>query len=69
MYKLTIDIDDNSERLHNAFKPEEHKSKRSELKVEKKRDNTKIIVTANDATALKAITNSVTNLLEVYEKI
>jgi tRNA threonylcarbamoyladenosine modification (KEOPS) complex Pcc1 subunit len=55
-------------RVYEVLKPEETKTKRFTMSVTKERLTT-IIITATDATALKAITNSTTKLLEIAEKM
>lgn len=69
MYRSTTKCFKDKDLLYQAFKPEEHKDKRSELKVTQEKDHTNITIKAKDAVALRAISNSVTRLLSIYEKI
>lgn len=65
--QATIQVE-NSE-VYKVLKPEETKSERFETKVELKDKKTVVTVKAKDATALKALTSSVLNAIEVNEKI
>lgn len=69
MYTLTLTADDKDNLFYKALKPEETEGKRFGMKVQKTNKQAKILITAADATALKAITASVTKLCEVAEKI
>lgn len=67
MYTITITTEDSD--LYKALKAEETTGKRFEMKVKRAKKNTEITITAADATALKAITSSVTRLCEIAEKV
>jgi len=54
--------------LYDILKPEEATTARFSIQIEKKK-NTIISITAEDATALKAITTSITKLIEVAETL
>jgi tRNA threonylcarbamoyladenosine modification (KEOPS) complex Pcc1 subunit len=69
MYTLTLIADDKDDILYKAFQAEQVETKRFNMKVEKGKQKAKILITAADATALKAITTSVTKLCEIAERI
>ena len=54
--------------LYDVLKPEEAATARFSIRIEKKK-NTIISIIAEDATALKAITSSITKLIEVAENV
>ncbi len=67
MYTATIECD-NNENLYRALKPEAVSTRRFTVTITQA-DNIKITINAQDATALKAITTSLTRLIETAEKI
>ena len=69
MYTLTLTADDKDDILYNAFQAEQAETKRFNMKVQKENQKAKILITAADAIALKAITASVAKLCEIAEKI
>ena len=69
MYKLTITCSDNIEVLQQALQPEIAKGNRFQTFVKKNKEKLNVTVTAEDATALKAITSSLLKLIEISENI
>ncbi len=68
-YKLIFQIDGNQELLYKCLSQEQDKKDRFELKIRKKPKQVEIIMLANDHVALKAITNSMSKMLELFEKL
>ena len=66
--KAEIKAYSDPEKLYNCFKPESGKQKRSEYTIEKKEDHCLFTIEAEDSTALRAIMNTITKLITVYEK-
>ena len=67
--KAEIIAEGDTEKLYKIFKPEEGKQKRAEYQI-KKGDGCLIFeVEAEDSTAMRAILNSITKLLTIYEKM
>ena len=69
MYKTTIAVDKKINILYQAFKPEEVKTNRLALNVEKTEKNFQLNIAAKDATALRAILTSSSRLLGIFESI
>ena len=57
-----------SEELYRCFRLEANKQQRSSFTIEKKKTHIELKAEAEDAIAMKAALNSVTSLLEVFEK-
>ncbi|MBI2135975.1 hypothetical protein HYU06_02815 [Candidatus Woesearchaeota archaeon] len=68
-YKVIFQIDGNQELLYKCLSQEQDKKDRFELKIRKKPKQVEIIMLANDYVALKAITNSMSKMLELFEKL
>ena len=68
-YKAIFQIDGNQDLLHKCLLQEQDKKERFELKIIKKSKYLEIVMSSNDNTALKAITNSMIKMLELYEKL
>ena len=64
---LTFKID-NPDKLYEIIECEAGKKDRSELKIEKEKDNINFRITANDSIALKSSMNVVIKILTIYEK-
>ncbi|MCK5282044.1 MAG: hypothetical protein KAK00_01420 [Nanoarchaeota archaeon] len=68
-YNLVLAVDaENPEKLFQIIQPEINKKKRSEIKVKKEKQKIILEVSAIDAIALKASTNLLLKILEIYEK-
>lgn len=68
MYRAVITCSDDLENIYRAFKPEETKDQRSSFKVIKKKNSVELVIEAQDATSLRALTASITRLLTIYNK-
>ena len=68
-YKVIFQIDGNQELLYKCLLQEQDKKDRFELKIRKKPKQVEIVMLANDYVALKAITNSMSKMLELFEKL
>jgi len=70
MITSTIKIDDEKGHLPKVFAPEQQRliNDRAEYEVNRRNGVTTIKITAKDATALRAVLNSVCKILIVYEK-
>lgn len=66
MYRAVISCFDDLENIFRAFKPEETEDKRSSFKIKKKKNSIELIITAQDAVSLRAMTASITRLLTIY---
>ena len=64
-YSLVLQV---PAELYDVLKPEEATTARFSVSIEKEK-NTIISIIAEDATALKAITSSITKLIEIAEKV
>ena len=61
---------ENPKKIYNLFIPEQKKiSGRGILKIKKKKKHIEFDIRADDSVALRAISNSITKLLTVYEKM
>jgi tRNA threonylcarbamoyladenosine modification (KEOPS) complex Pcc1 subunit len=67
-YQAEFTILGDSNALYNCFLPEAESKNRFTLHVEKNAEGITISTAATDSIALKAINQSVINLLTVYEK-
>lgn len=69
-YTTTLNVYTNSEKVYKCFLAELEKSKkeRSEFVMKQHSDHVEFVITAQDATALRATFNYLTRLLTVFEK-
>lgn len=68
-YKVIFQVAGKQDLLYKCLLQEQDKKERFELKVKRKPKNIEIIMSADDHIALKAITNSISRMLELYEKL
>ncbi|MBT3304662.1 hypothetical protein HN592_02085 [Candidatus Woesearchaeota archaeon] len=68
MISAIITIDENVEELYKAIQPEIRKQLRSTIEIEKT-DKLTFKIEANDAVALRATLNSLTQMLSVFHKV
>ena len=71
-YSATITVFHEPEKLLQALNPELSRmavADRSILKVKQNKQSIEFIINAKDSTALRAVLNSITKLLTVYEKV
>ena len=68
-YKLEFKVFGDSKKLYDCFQAEILEGDRAEVKLEKRNDHLLFKIKAKDSVALRAIINSITKLLTVYEKI
>ena len=61
------DIEDNLEKLYNCLLPEIHERGRGSVTIEKKEKRLDINIHAEDSVALRAIMNSMTQMLTIFE--
>ena len=66
-YTAEIMIDDVN--IYDILKPEMRSQNRTEEKITKEKNKTKITVTSTDSTALRASLNMITKLCTTYEKM
>ncbi|MBS1266668.1 MAG: hypothetical protein MAG795_00636 [Candidatus Woesearchaeota archaeon] len=68
-YELELTIADSD--VFDVIKPETNRfdTKRSKIKTDKEKGNTKVLIRAKDAVALRATIDSVCQLLKVYEGV
>ena len=66
-YTTEIIIDDVN--IYDILKPEMRSQNRTEEKITKEKNKTKITVTSTDSTALRASLNMITKLCTTYEKM
>lgn len=69
MYSAAFLIKRNADLFYKALKPEEAKSSRFSIKIDRSRGSARVCIEANDATAFKAVTTSMLKLIEITEKI
>ena len=69
MYQLTITAEHNADVLYHALKPEEVTTDRAQTSIDRQGDSVCVTIRARDATALKALTQSMIKLIETAEKI
>jgi tRNA threonylcarbamoyladenosine modification (KEOPS) complex Pcc1 subunit len=71
MIKATITIDDNTADVKKIFAAEEKsfQNNRSKYKVVKKNKKLMFEITAKDTAALRAVLNSITKNITVYQKV
>ena|SRR3989344_4809346 len=69
-YQAQIIIDEHIDSIQECFKPELHelKSDRASYTLKKSKSRLLIDISAHDATALRAVFNSISKLLIVFEK-
>lgn len=65
---ITVDTCD-PDKLIEAFKHEDGEGDRASWQMFKKKEGVEFRITAKDSTALRAVLNSITKLLTVYEKV
>jgi len=68
-YSARIDVVGNQKSLLECFAPEGIKKERSHYSIIKTKKGIRFDIKANDATALRATINMITQLLAVYEKM
>ncbi len=68
MIKASITIDEFVDEIYDAILPETEKQNRSKVEINKT-DTLSINIEADDATALRASMNSITQMLSVFYKI
>lgn len=68
-YELDLKVFGDSKTLYDCFKPEILKGDRVSAELKKKKGYLLFKIKAKDSIALRAIINSITKLLTVYEKI
>jgi len=68
-YRATIRCRDESGMLCAALKPEEATTERMSVLLRRSGRDCSLMITAADATALKAVMSSATRLLEMAEKV
>ena len=61
------EIEDNIEKLYRCLLPEIHKRGRGSVTIEKKDKRLDIKIQAEDSVALRAIMNSMTQMLTIFE--
>ena len=67
-YSATIEVDDSG--VYEIFKAEDQvRNERAKWNVHKKGDKTFFLITAKDSIALRAVFNTITKSLTVYEKL
>ena len=66
-YTAEITIDDPG--LYEILKPEIRSQNRTEEKITKEKNSTRITITSKDSTALRASMNMITKLCTTYEKM
>ena len=66
MFQAVISCFDDLENIYQAFKPEETQDKRASFKIKKKKNSIELVIKAQDATSLRAMTASITRLLTIY---
>jgi tRNA threonylcarbamoyladenosine modification (KEOPS) complex Pcc1 subunit len=68
-YSVRINARGDSKSLFECFAPEGIKKERSNYTLKKTKTGIVLSINANDATALRATVNMITQLLAVYEKM
>ncbi|MBS3112575.1 hypothetical protein J4418_00625 [Candidatus Woesearchaeota archaeon] len=68
-YHAEITIKKDIENLYKSFLPEIASTPRAIINLKKTDNKLKFIIEAQDSVALRAILNSITKLLDVYEKV
>ncbi|NQU98000.1 hypothetical protein HQ533_00895 [Candidatus Woesearchaeota archaeon] len=70
-YSAKISVEGDAKNISKLFEPEtkEFLNKRAFYKLQKKGNKLEFKITAEDSTALRAILNSITKNLTVYEKV
>ena len=68
-YKAIFQVANNQDLLYKCLLQEQDKKERFQLKIIKKPKYLEIVMFADDNTALKAISNSMVKMLELYEKL
>jgi len=66
MFQAVISCFDDLENIYQTFKPEETQDKRVSFKIKKKKNLIELVIKAQDATSLRAMTASITRLLTIY---
>ena len=61
--------DKDFERIYSCFKPELIKKKRADLRLKKEKGYVLFEIESDDSVALRAVLNSITKLLTVYENV
>lgn len=69
-YSARIMVEGDASNIVKLFEPETKKftNNRAAYFVKKNKDKTEFIITAEDSTALRAVTNSIIKNLTIYEK-
>lgn len=68
-YHAEIIITENVDNLYKCFLPEIISTSRAKINLKKEDNKLKFIIETKDSVALRAMLNSVTKLLNVYEKV
>jgi tRNA threonylcarbamoyladenosine modification (KEOPS) complex Pcc1 subunit len=68
-YELEFKVFGDSKKLYDCFQPEILEGNRANVELKKKDDHLLFKIKAKDSVALRAIINSITKLLTVYEKM
>jgi tRNA threonylcarbamoyladenosine modification (KEOPS) complex Pcc1 subunit len=68
-YQVTITIKEDLDKIYNCLVTEINERERSTLNIKKHKDHITVDIHAKDATALKATLHSITQMLQIYEKI
>jgi len=68
MYQSTIIVDKDIDAIEKLFIPEDRELNRSKYSITKNKKQLIFTITAEDATALKTVFNTITKVLAVWEK-
>lgn len=67
-YSAKITVSGDAEKLYRCILPEASKRDRTSLRIEKKEGMVHIEIVSKDAVAFRAATNSITQMLTIFEK-
>jgi len=68
-YELELKVFGDSKKLYECFQPEILKGDRASVELKQKKEYLLLKIKAEDSVALRAMMNSVSKLLTVYEKM
>ena len=68
-YEVNIKVFGDSKTLYDCFKPEILKGDRADVELKKTKEGLLFEIKAKDSVALRAMLNSISKLLTVYEKM
>ena len=68
-YELELKVFGDSKKLYECFQPEILKGDRASVELKQKKEYLLLKIKAKDSVALRAMMNSISKLLTVYEKM